>query len=584
MSEQSAHPADESADPLDGAKRDENGGGIDIRGDVRIDGDMVGGNKQVGQMQGSTRDVVGGDKIIEANFGDSHDVVQGNKYSSWTGVKIGTFVLPVRFLIALLAVAAVIAVAAWFIYVPARMPEKTKNIAIADFGQLDSNNNVASSTNGSALSRWLFSRMRAFAAEKENLPEDVEVTVWNDSMNLLEKRANIGIIRSEKEAAQIAEDLQAHIVVYGNLDSDQDLASFVPLFYVNPKLATRAGVADELTGSQQLGRPLSVRYPYKDEALGPNLAPRGHALVWFVRGIGFDLVGEYDYAYQTFCQADLALNDWKENQGREVLYYFLGRAALHLAQDDNTARETLTRPGDWGRNCKPFQNAAEANQDAEMWFTKARDTADNPDLPATERHPYPRAYFGLGEVFRQRAEHAFDAEPTAPEQLNAIRANFNTAIEQYQQVVDLLASMPDPGSFVGLKVRAGLGTSYLGLENLDVLEGSYDRALENFAKAEETLTPLLGPAGFPATEIRNLAQTHSARGAARFWRGFALTSKGEYAAAKAAFAPALEDYEACLGITAANREDEFLARYIASDCTTGRDATRDALAQLATVQ
>ncbi len=59
--------------------------------------------------------------VIAANVGEGAQNVAVGKFILQNNVRIGTLVVPVRFILVLLAVAAAVAVGVWFAVVPTRM-------------------------------------------------------------------------------------------------------------------------------------------------------------------------------------------------------------------------------------------------------------------------------------------------------------------------------------------------------------------------------------------------------------------------------------------------------------------------------
>lgn len=559
-------------------------GGINIQADTRIDGDLVAGDKVIDRDTGDSRDTIAGDKIIDNDTGASYDEVRGNKYTYTTllGIKIET-----RFLVGLIITAVVVALALWLILVPTQMPTVTKNLAIAQFGELDAGDKIVPSQQGADLSARLYSGINTFIQKTQNLPPDTKLTVWQDSMTLLQKRTPLGIVQNETQAATLAEDLQAHFIVYGYIERGDPLDTVHPFFYINHKLwSQKTGEADELIGAQEMGAPFRVQRPLNDEDLYRKLQPRANALVWFMRALGFDLVGDYALAYQTFCQANTVLFNWQDNQGREVLYYFLGREALLLGNTDAAAKKTLALPdGDWSPDCTPFQNWEQANQDAVKWFSEAKNA--NP--------LYARADFGLGQAYAQRAKNLLP-RANDPGVLDDIRKNLDDAMTQYESA---LAKMPpsaddkNAASFVDLKTRGALGTAYTLMGYTYAREYDYQNALDNFNRAEEWLTPLLDKDAPPETETRLRAQNYLNLAATLHYRGqvydawrtdlinqaCCTADQAQLAAqAKTVYTAALQNLTQCLALTAPTQTvDQFLLTDMRTNCTQRQTSITQAL-------
>lgn len=491
-------------------------------------------------------------------------------------INIGALVVPVRFLLALLAVALVLAVAAWFYFVPAQMPPNTTNVAVATFGQVDANGRVQDSARAEELSAWLYGKLQA---EKPSLPDGTLLTVWNDRMSFLDKRVPLGRIDTEAQAAELADRIKADMVIYGNLNVGQEPATFVPQFYVRQEKRE----ADELTGSQQLGKILNIDKTVSDlkDYLDQNLQPRAQAVLWFARGIGLDALGEYGKAYQLFCRADQSLTNWDAKQGREILYYFMGREALFAGRSDEIARATKDLPrGEWG-NCAPFDNAAGATNAALQWFEKSK--ALNPD--------YARAYFGLGQAHAQRANNIVRAKNQEnssaaqyKERLGTARNELASAIENYQAA---LARLPqgDARSLMNLKTRAALGSAYILVGQTYLLANEAERdvnlvkmAVPDLLRAEAELDPLTR--AIPFDQTRFLAQTFLTLGVARQVHGQTAEILEDFAAAKTTYTAATRDFAQCLEIGKREPNDEYLAGTVMPLCARALGEVNQALGKI----
>lgn len=483
-------------------------------------------------------------------------------------VHIGALVISIPFLVGLIVVGAVLAFAAWLYFVPATMPLGTTNIAIAQFDQKDAQGNVQNSALASDLSAWLYGNLQE---EKAALPQGEALTLWHDSETFLEKRGTIGVIHTEKEAADAAEHLNADVIIYGTLEANQDPARFAPQFYVRNR--EKKSEADELVGSEQLGKSLPVPNPIKDnpEYLDSNLKPRTRALVWLARGIGTDLNGEYDKAYQIFCQAEAALTDWQRDQGKEVLYYMKGREALFLGRSDRDADKTQALDATrWG-TCKPFQNQVQATDAAQAAFNEALSINRN----------YARSYFGLGQTYYQRAnrlvlsndlprylislsglpaqtDRLFKLFAPArglviyrPIALAAASTNLGRAITQFERAASLLPRDTPAPSRLDIKNGGAWANAYILWGQVYLQANDPVDAEASFTHAIEIATPLVSRLG--DADARLQAQTNLSLGAAQRLLAHALLLQNRRDESNAALDEARNALDAC--ILAAKKQD-----------------------------
>jgi len=369
--------------------------------------------------------------IIAANIGEGAQNVAVGKFILQNNVRIGTLVVPVRFIVALLAVALVVAIAVWIAVVPDKMPESTFNVAVAEFGQLDKNGQMHASKDGASLSEWMFGKLQAEAA---SLPKDIKVEIWHDSLGWLRKRTFIGVVATEAQAATLAKRINAHMVIYGTLDVNQDPATFTPKFYA----ATVRSETAEIIGGQQLGAPVAFRSPvdFNDTRTGAyfdkNLKPRADALVWFTWGLALDLTGQNDKALQVFRDAEPQFKTWSKDQGNEILYVFMGREAFFLARNETEAK-------------KAFNSSSEALDFAEDAFNKALNS--NP--------AYDRAHLWLGNIYSERAQRRLAAGQLDQDNLTQARADLDRATSQYQVALQYAEAI---SSVVGVRTQLQLGS------------------------------------------------------------------------------------------------------------------------------
>jgi hypothetical protein len=249
------------------------------------------------------------------------------------------------------------------------------NIAVANLGERGADGRVKPSTEGAAVSREIYLSLKQELDELgKKLGGDFTLTAWHDSMGWA-KRGTIGTIADEAEAAKLAQAISATVVIYGEIDSTSGNMLVTPRFYVP---ATR-GEADEILGPYQFGKPIEMNLQAtQDFWLQKNLRARQKALSSFIVGLSYDLFGATNEAQTAFeaIDADASL-DWKPEDGKEILYFFIGRQLLQR-------QVTLSDP----------EQRHQLIDTAEGWFSKSIGTNPN----------YARAYLGLGAVYYLRAK------------------------------------------------------------------------------------------------------------------------------------------------------------------------------------
>lgn len=419
------------------------------------------------------------------------------------------------------------------------------NIAVAEIGQQDADGQLHSSPDGQQLGQWIFTELQN---EYKNLPQEFDVQVWHDGPELVAKNVKIGLIANDEEAAQLTERVKANLVIYGNLLGDQNPANFTPTFYIKP-LPGEAGELDELKGPFQLGAPIEVPIPLNPDdpvliaSLKPEVSLRARALRWFTIGFIWDLAGQTTRALQTFQQAEPELKDWGEKrQGKEILYYFMGREALLLSRNEPEAQ-------------KMFDSAEAARAMAETYFKKALDS--NPD--------YARAFMGLGGVYFQRAQRQSPQERLAG-------AELDQAISYYQQAV---ANAPKlPGDQVELEARFGLAVAYQLKGDAYFQLKAYDEANTYFAWTIREMEAILPPLT-EARQQRSLGHIYLALGVAYNQQAIIRQNQGDKPGSSALYQKAQAAYANCIAQgdsrQGGNPADKLLRNVIETYCQPYHD-------------
>jgi len=449
-------------------------------------------------------------------------------------VVIGTLKIPVLpVLVLILMVAGLGAFFGYRLLGPAQM-SGAFNLAVADFGQEDASGRVVPSQNGRLISQRLFEGLQI---ELDSLsPADranFHPQVWQDSLDITQKRVKIGIIpghseaQREKAACELAQKIHADMVIYGNLPEDLSQGSFIPEFAVcdNPDLRVDA---DEIVGAHRLvgglALPLVAQLgqPNVDLAVNLKVNTWSRALSLFSIGIMYDLQGRPDLALGIFQQARDQMGGANE-AGGEVVWFFIGREELTLADTDSAARD---------------------NHLAEAQSAFEKSLAINPQ--------YARAHIGLGSVSFDRAQHT-------PGDQRLQTPDLASAIQEYQAALSGAGS--SAGALIEPKARLGLGAAW-------ILEGEAYRdasrlpeagdAFSNAAQAAQETIPSLAAAG----QFRILAQAYLTLGEAYHEQGHLKLQEGDPSASRDFFQKASDSYSQCIQQKDAAITDQTLANQI----------------------
>ena len=419
------------------------------------------------------------------------------------------------------------------------------NVIVAEFGELDSQGNISDSQAGQWLSSWLAQQLQA-----EFTATNLAIEVWQDRLNKPASNPTIGIVTDDAEAQAQMDKFGAEMLIYGTLDSTQDPAALQLNFaWSIPPLQDGP---DAVNGHEKLGESVPIANLgeaalYKREvANNPTLWRRVNVLIWLSQGLVNGLLGDHVAARDVLLAAANKLDATKEtaerpeNDGTQLLYYFLGREYLTLHQLD----------------------------DAEAKFKEAIGLDPN----------YVNAHIGLGNVFFDKASFYFiQQQPLAnglntckdaidSEQLAAISGQLPITVSQAlsasQQAVDSyqLALDKAPGSAwkpMETVAQYMLGRGYRLKGDAARLVGPayWPQASDDLIKAEELISPTLQLFdqdqyhGLLAYAYFDLASAQRARGAiferqanseSDVQRSQAYTEQ-----ALAAYTSALDNYQQC---------------------------------------
>jgi hypothetical protein len=259
---------------------------------------------------------------------------------------------------------------------PARMGG-IYNIAVAEIGLISQQGESlpAEKDAGRRLSEWLAGYL------EEELASDPNIWVWHDSPELRRLNVSIGRVDPTAEvigaesAPAIAERLNAHMIVYGNIDTSQESSMLVLEFWLTPQEYSHF---EEVQGRYQVSIPIGIIDPANPglEAQ-PELRRQAASLARIAIGLTHAQLGSTPDALAAFQIAA------EHSPTSEVVQFFLGREYLFLADRERNLRE-------------------DHELSAEQAFTSAIHL--NPE--------YARGYVGLAGVQFGRAQR-FVLEPTS---------------------------------------------------------------------------------------------------------------------------------------------------------------------------
>ncbi len=343
-----------------------------------------------------------------------------------------------RKIASLVGLAVIVLAAAAGLYwwrVPATMTASF-TVAVAEFGSLNADNQHQSSPFEQAVSRMVYDRLQAVLPSRPSgnpnpIPDPPEVQIWHDSLGWTQKRTALGIVDGSSSeirqtaARRLADAVSADVVIYGQLDGEGRDAKLWLRIYA-PELAD----SRELLGEQQLGRPIPVTNPTRPElGVSYEITSRVEALVFIVKGLNFEFQGQPQEAVDPYSRA-AQVPGWHDDQGKEIAYFFIGRAQL--------------KAGNYDGATEAFEKSLELNPE------------------------YARPQLGLGNVALERARHL------PADQLDARLRLVDEAIARYAKA--LAAATTSPGEALAVKARLDRCTAYQVQAQAEMEAGHYPEA------------------------------------------------------------------------------------------------------------
>lgn len=263
--------------------------------------------------------------------------------------------------------------------------------------------------------------------EKTSLPQGgFHIPIWSPQETGPIARA------TSEEQARVVEEL-AHtnnidVIIYGNLQIKPNGTSFMPAIYVsNQKVMD----AEELAGHYEFGSTINIGADINgngvaNSELRTKILKRVHVLIQFMTGLGYFSLGKYIEAANVLNEIE-STGAWDGNNGKEVLYLFLGTTANKRNKLDEAEKyynqalginpqyaRALLGMGEVQyhksrRNCQPREIDEDGLQKAKRLYESAR------NVPHPPRANIPtKIAFYVGRVYqclsRAGKDHRADAE------------------------------------------------------------------------------------------------------------------------------------------------------------------------------
>jgi tetratricopeptide (TPR) repeat protein len=342
---------------------------------------------------------------------------------------------------------------------PARMTGNF-NIAVAQFGEV-TGQGIVPSARATQIGKLLFDFL------------DSEYKATDFGLEIQVAHEKIGILTEDSEAEQLASDINADIVIYGNIFTDGNQAALSPRFYITDRPDT-----GELTGQHQLALPLqfdpsSLNFP---DTVNAELRTRAAILVFFTEGLSYLSSDDPNGASHSFQQAIREAESHGPYEGQEVLYLL--------------ATVTSERQGNIEQAGKYLDEAFRLNPEyaraylarGNMYYAEALRTSNDEGLlnqaiaeyeKAIKAHDQPagayiteKADVALGNVYVLRAQETGDP------------GLYAQAIDRYEQIVTRYEKTANERiREMAAHAYFGLGIAYERQNNYTQAESAYQQCV-----------------------------------------------------------------------------------------------------------
>jgi tetratricopeptide (TPR) repeat protein len=298
------------------------------------------------------------------------------------------------------------------------------NIAIASFVVVNKDGKEVENQDGIKVAEFLFQRL----------------TTHFDELGLQNIRYEIrspretGVIRGNnpqeraQAASELAQQINAHVLIYGVITDAGANSQFVPEFFVNYGGFQEA---DEILGPYALGNPLLIALPFDPTKVqdidNPALSARANALSLLTIGLAYYSNDDFETALDYFSQAR-DTKGWMDGAGKEVIHILLGNTYVRLVSRDKDPSYLSAAHDSYAAALAidPAYMRASLGQ-ANVLYLEALGDPANPSFAAldqkkldsaqalfeaalNEKNPpaginlYPKVHFGLGQIYLVKAQ------------------------------------------------------------------------------------------------------------------------------------------------------------------------------------
>lgn len=360
---------------------------------------------------------------------------------------------------------------------PKQMPRTDLRIAVAGFserGQSDSGM-------GTEFAEGIQLRLQKTF---EELNPNFTVTVWGP--------AQVGTIEGTNaneraiSAEQISEKIDATLIVYGTVETEDSIWLLTPEFYVPVK---NFYAAEEITGQHGLGTPLTIIGQGNDAdriEISSELTSRTQALAQIAIGLSYYSIENFEKSLAHF-QSVEEIEGWEDGEGREVLYLLAGNAAIktnNIELADSYYQKAISIDPEYARGylgvahiyyrlaLKPFEETLNyADVDHEL-LNMALETLEQASI-STNQPPRSdistKIHFERGQIYLIQV-------------YSGRETSFDAAIKEFEIVIADYANGNNP------RIQERAAESYARLGLIYELSDYTDLAIEEYQLATSLLT------------------------------------------------------------------------------------------------
>jgi tetratricopeptide (TPR) repeat protein len=454
-----------------------------IEGDVNVkDGDVVAGDKTVihnGEDNLRVPEVPSGEdrkrqakrRDLKGNLGvTGGDVVFGDKIIKFFQNKLNIYLFKdikqlAFFMAVVLLVAGGIAASIWYAEQP-RVMTGNFNIAVAEFGEIQADGTIKPSSHAEEISSTLFNFL------------DSEYQASSLGLNIQVAHKNMPLVIENAQAQDLAKEVNADIVIYGNISVQGSQAEFSPRFYVAEHPDTT-----ELTGQNELAYPITfdVNQLFSQDQVNTQLRSRTEILLDFTKGLVYFSQKNPDSANRSLQNAITAAQEISSPfKGEEVIYLLAAQIQVSQKNYDDANRlldEAFHLNPEYARAHLARGNiyylqALAANFDVDLLNRAMGEYEIAYQLPNQPEGAYIpiKAHTSMGNVLVVIAQQTND-----PVSYSGAEDNYNYVVQQYNQTKDPF-------------LRSAATIAYFGLGAAYERQGLTAKALKAYQQAYDLST------------------------------------------------------------------------------------------------